>query len=81
MTELSPAAQVILAAWCDAHGWENVDIPPAVFHGLAAALRALADAVVPEENNIVTSTDFRLQRKHTRFLILSIATELENHEH
>ena len=73
MTEpLSPAAQAILAAWCDAHGWENVDIPPAVFHGLAAALRALADAAVPEEKSLFS------QRQHTRKQILSIATELEN---
>ena len=64
---LSPAAQMILAAMhrCDA----------------AAMLRALADAVVPEEKSLVTVNDFRRQRQHTRKQILSIATELENHEH
>lgn len=78
MTEpLSPAAQAILAAWCDAHGWENEDIPPAVFHGLAAALRALADAVVPLYTCGTTATRAQT-RLGIRHKILSIATELEN---
>ena len=75
---LSHDAKVILAAWCDAHGWENVDIPPAVFYGLAAAHRALADAVVPEDpcgNDCCID-----QSENIRARILAIATELENHD-
>lgn len=85
MTEpLSPAAQAILAAWCAAHGWEGEDIPPAVFHGLAASFRALADAVVMKESVPVLmrgpDLERQCQRQHTREQILSIATELENHD-
>ena len=78
MTELSPAAQAILAAWCDAHGWENEDIPPAVFHGLAAALRALADTLPdpwPDED-----FDFREGWQEAVSKIEIIAIELENHD-
>ena len=74
MAPLSPAAQAVKDAfdsqWA---GTRN--------RALIAALRALADAVVPEENNIVTVNDFRRQRQHTRKEILAIATELENREH
>lgn len=71
MTEpLSPAAQEILAAWCDAHGWEGEDIPPAVFHGLAAALRAAVLQAVPQFSTGADRAPFAP--------ILAIATELEN---
>ena len=77
MTDLSPAA---LSVWCrfcevvEEHG------PPRL--GLAAALRAAADQVVPEEQN----SDFvpgaprayEIQRRVTRHQLLAIAAELEN---
>lgn len=70
---LSPAAQAIVA---DMH--RSYDHEPTRRAIAAAILRALADAVVPEETSIVKACDFRRQRQRTRKQILSIATELEN---
>ena len=79
--QLSPAA---LSAWCrfcevvEEHG------PPRL--GLAAALRAAADLVVPEEQEPVPNEDSVLemqmwawvsQRQRTRSQLLAIADELE----
>lgn len=82
---LSPDAQAILAAWCAAHGWEGEDIPPAVFHGLGAALRVAAKSVGPSEilpHGYAYSApaeqwhyEFKLQAEGK---LLAIATELEN---
>ncbi len=58
--------------------------------GLAAALRAAADQVVPEERKPSADSDYHLmnwtkaldtyyQRKQTRAEILAIAAELESH--
>ena len=78
---LSPAAQAMYDAWYEAiDAYSECDPPPQ----LAAALRALADAVVPEEPVPVLMRGPDLerlcQRQHTRKQILSIATELENHD-
>lgn len=70
---LSPAAQAILAAM-----HRSYDHEPTRRLIAAGILRALADAVVPEETSIVTANDFRRQRRHTRRQILSITAELEN---
>jgi hypothetical protein len=81
MTEpLSPAAQAVLDAANGTSSYGPDDCLNDARWIAAAALRALADAVVPEENSIVTVSDFRRQRQHTRKQILSIATELENHD-
>ena len=74
MTKLSPAAQAVLDA---------VDQVPRVLnctqdHPLfaAAALRAVADQVVPETNSMFISPA-ELQQEKTRDQLLAIAAELE----
>jgi hypothetical protein len=83
MTDLSPAAQAILDA---AHNrWLDVDddIPAQV---AAAALKAAADQVVPEQQVPVPNEDSVVemqgwacvsQRQRTRSQLLAIADELE----
>jgi hypothetical protein len=77
MTDLSPAAQAVLDAF-------NAEWPD----GLAAALRAAADQVVPNGpkpsansdyhlNNWTKSMDQYYQRQQTREELLAIAAELE----
>ena len=71
---LSPAAQAILAAM-----HRSYDHEPTRRLIAAAMLRALADAVVPEDpcgNDCCID-----QSENLRADILSIATELENYEH
>ena len=82
MTDLSPAALAVLDAWdaklnpmvtCLTHDPER--------DALAAALRAAADKVVPEDDpeSFVPGSprSFALQRRATRRQLLAIATELE----
>jgi hypothetical protein len=71
MTELSPAAQAVYDAWYEAiDAYSECDPPPQ----LAAAFRALADAVVPEDGVFLsTASAARIRRD-----LLAIATELEN---
>ena len=88
MTSLSPAAASIVQAFDDAYeigafqeNWQE--------DCLAAALRAAADQVVPEEVRVrkgmrpggigsTTPTEWMQdQRLHTRRQLLAIATELE----
>ena len=84
MTDLSPAAQVVDDAYfnADGFGYRN---------GLAAALRAVADQVVPDEPRaprrgmrpggtgaLTPDEDKEDQRAATRRKLLAIATELEN---
>lgn len=77
---LSPAAQAIWDAWNDAYEaqgpLEGMDQP------LAAALRAAADRVVPEQPTIpdgdLTEQTYRWdERSGIRRKLLSIAAELE----
>ena len=74
MTNLSPAAQAIEDAYfnADGFGYRN---------GLAGALRAVADQVVPEHANPVG--DEHDDARHDQWMriraqLLAIATELEN---
>ena len=64
---LSPAAQAVLDAACDA-----LDQRGYISDQVAAALRALADQVVPEGGNFIAV--------RIRAAILTIATELEGDE-
>ena len=71
MTDLSPAAQAVLDA-----------VPPHPIHeqALAAALRAAADQVVPDdlqEAMHFTTEAIRLNRQGVRRQFLAIAAELE----
>ena len=82
MTELSPAAQAVknavLALYADENvhqfGWQ-LDAPT-----VAAALRAVADQVVPEEGKeceCFTNEAIRLNRMGVRAEFRAIANELE----
>jgi hypothetical protein len=85
MTQLSPAAKAVIDAT-----WQEIDHVPlsSVYWAAAAALRAVADQVVPETPKPSGNSDWDLhhwtlvldsyyQRKNTRVQILAIATELE----
>ena len=82
MTDLSPAAQAML----DAYHQEAIDYIEdwgSFSHkrGLAAALEAVADQVVPEEELPVNARGTRhwhrvIQRTETRAAFLAIAAEL-----
>ena len=77
MTELSPAAQAVWDAY------ERVDCDPYEIDprkaGLAAALEAVADQVVPWETWLGTDETcyaYYRQRRNTRQKLLTIAAEL-----
>ena len=79
-TPLSPAAQAVYDAF-----WKDLDFrEDFTARNIAAALRAAADQVVPEEQN----SDFvpgaprayEIQRRVTRHQLLAIAAELEGAE-
>jgi hypothetical protein len=94
MAELLPAAQAVLDAFENASDGEYVEGVWVVNERtmLAAALRAAADQVVPEEVRVrkgmrpggigsTTPTEWMQdQRLHTRRQLLAIAAELEGHE-
>ena len=76
MTDLSPAAQKVLDAMR-----KELDYAP-IRHlqwAGAAAIRALADQVVPDEDEVMRHAipDAYDQREATRAQLLAIATELE----
>jgi hypothetical protein len=73
MTNLSPAAQAIEDAVDSA--WSNSRARA------AAALRAVADQVVPETKAVDSDLDYGAweQQQRTRAEILAIADELEGH--
>ena len=86
MTELSPAAQAVWNA-----AWVNTPVQCGDIEGtrraqVAAALRAAADQVVPEEDFDEADYDclhtkWAAQGKQeTREAFLAIATELESHQ-
>ena len=78
MTELSPAAQTVLDAFNGFHDLVNRRLK------IAAALRAAADQVVPEEIEPANAFEeegyvpsrLREQRQETRRNLLAIAAEL-----
>lgn len=82
MAKLSPAANAVWEAFNQDEAWGFVDYG----EKLAAALRAAADLVVPEEQEPVPDEDSVLemqiwawvsQRQRTRSQLLAIADELE----
>jgi hypothetical protein len=74
MTNLSPAAQAVL----DAANY-IYDRAGTTGHGLAAALRAAMDQVVPKTRAVDSDLDYGAweQQQRTRAEILAIADELE----
>ena len=72
MTDLSPAAQVVLDAWVENTLYAPIDNEPLA---LAAALRAAADQVVPDIRAFISPGTAAGIRDDIR----AIATELEGH--
>ena len=81
MTELSPAAQAVLKAACIHHGLFNEEIIQRR-RMVAAALRAAADQVVPEEHPPWKMHPWQEERYQqrcvTRRSLYIIAAELES---
>jgi hypothetical protein len=83
MTQLSPAAQAVRDAAFDADfeiDFANLDatFEASINKIAAAALRAAADQVVPEDGDpIYGLTPARAERKVVRRKLLAIAAELE----
>jgi hypothetical protein len=83
MADLSPAADAVKDAAQDAYWlWDSM-CPADAETIAAAALRAAADQVVPEEEPAAEFLDHAVaaeidQRRATRAQILAIAAELEN---
>jgi hypothetical protein len=78
MTNLSPAALAVMTA--GTMGNSNVVNDPVYKQCIAAALRAAADQVVPEETWLGTEEPcyaYYRQRCNTRRQLLAIAAELE----
>lgn len=83
MTQLSPAAQAIWVAYCNAIGHTSIYVPHDA--ALGAALRAAVDQVLPAEKRPDPSQGFTHlclweQRVFTRLQFLGIAHELEGRE-
>ena len=72
MTELSPAAQAVMTA--GTMGNPNVINDPVYRQCIAAALRAAADQVVPNDE---LAAPVWTEREEVRAALLAIATELE----
>jgi len=73
MADLSPAAQAVIAA-------SNCAGSRVVQLHIAAALRAAADQVVPDEDAMPINLAYRVRwdaLQSVRFQLLAIATELE----
>lgn len=80
MADLSPAAQAVWNAFLNHSEWE---VTTSEIQGIAAALRAATDQVVPEEcepdaEEWIGQSAWSQANYRTRFKLLSIATELEN---
>ena len=75
MTNLSPAAQAVLTAYNEAYESDR--------HAVAAALRAAADQVVPEEPLYGGDQRWMYERdtrQASRNKLLAIAAKLEDHQ-
>jgi hypothetical protein len=73
MADLSPAAQAIMIA--ATNGNHNCQADPVYRQCIAAALRAVADQVVPHTE---ARTDGAANRRRIRRKLLAIADELES---
>jgi len=78
MTNLSPAAQAIVNAWVENTQYAPIDDEP---FALAAAIRVIADQVVPETKGPRNQLEYELgdwdARDDVRNKLLAITTELE----
>jgi hypothetical protein len=76
---LSPTAQAVLDAWSEVTGWGG-NPPPVELSALAAAIRALVEATLPEDLHrceTYTNELIRLNRMGICAQQLAIAAELD----
>jgi len=80
-TNLSPAAQAVFWAFNSKFSWIEDGVPGPQFKAIAAALRAVADQVVPKKPTLSYPEDYELgvwvASDDARVDILAIADELE----
>ena len=82
---LSPSTRAVFEAFNSKFKWIEDGVPGPQFHAIAAAIRALADQVVPDadEPDWGACTEMRcdmevfMDHQRKRIVILAIATELE----
>ena len=82
MADLSPAAQAVMDAFLDS-AVDAGNYYATRSHQIAAALRAVADQVVPGPGRYPMNEymeGIRNAKHDVRTAILAIATELENHQ-
>jgi hypothetical protein len=86
MTELSPAAQAVFWEFNRAFDWVQDGVPGPQYKAIAAVLRAVADRVVPDQQepissphmgNFISHVQWR-QSQAIRTQLLAIADELES---
>ena len=80
MTDLSPATRDVFEAFNSKFNWIEDGVPGPQFHAIAAAIRALADQVVPHSDRYPRNSymdGVSDANKGVRADILAIATELE----
>jgi hypothetical protein len=81
MTNLSPAAQAIFWAFNSKFSWIEDGVPGPQFKAIAAALRAVAEQLVPQvylPERFYSGEDFEeYARQMTRQHLLAIADELD----
>ncbi len=80
MPELSPAAQAVFWEFNSAFDWVQDAVPGPQYKAIAAALRAAADTVVPEEPLYGGDQRWMFERdarQDCRKKLLAIADELE----
>jgi hypothetical protein len=77
MSELSPAARAVFESFNSKFDWVEDGVPGPQFSAIAAALRAVADQVVPHEP-LKGSDPEAWGRDEIRTQLLAIADELED---
>jgi hypothetical protein len=85
---LSPAARAVFEAFNRKFEWIEDGVPGPQFHAIAAALRAVADEVVPDMdepesgayNEMHCDIELFTDHQRKRATIIAIATELEDHQ-
>ena len=80
MTDLSPATRAVFETFNSKFEWIEDGVPGLQFHAIAAAIRKLADQVVPHPQGQPTCTymdGYLTAKQNVRAKILAIAAELE----
>ena len=76
MTDLSPATRAVFEAFNSKFEWIEDGVPGPQFHAIAAALRVVADEVLPSPR-LPFDSCCEIRSAGERVELLAIATELE----